>query len=176
MNIWTLRLDKDGDCEQHLHESKPFITSLHGTCIIESEAAVSEYNNLKDRIADLGKKELGEKLLKVKQIAGIEDKKKCVPNLLNWLKRMKIGDIVFSACEDSIAICEVLSHAEEHKRADNSVSPKRFVKIIKTIPLDDAKKLVPTSCQHRVFHNPKTLERVAKISHKEELQAFLKKL
>ena len=162
MNIWFIRMDKDGWKDLDLNENSPYIYSAHGSCG-DLEVA-TKYKHLIFPKLSLSGKDLAKLVLDIKLSlvdAGkikLEDsgKRRCDLAIRYWLSVMQAGDLVFVRTKQGkVILCRVTGYISEDFFMQQGCF-KRPVNILGEI----TECMLPISIWNRTFGR-KTIERNA---------------
>ncbi|UAB71684.1 hypothetical protein INR79_07250 [Vibrio sp. SCSIO 43132] len=120
MNIWFLRMDKDGWDDLDLNQNYKYIHSAHGSC-----GGIDVAHRYKSKLFPelvMRGKELANFIRKAKQkliekkLFSLEEsgKRRCDIALRYWLLEMKEGDLVFVRNkEEKVILCKITGYISE---------------------------------------------------------------
>jgi hypothetical protein len=120
MNIWFIRMDKDGWKDLDLNESSPYIYSAHGSCG-DLDVAIKHKHLIFPELS-LSGKDLAKLVRDIKLSlvdAGkirLEDsgKRRCDLAIRYWLSIMKVGDLAFVRTKQGkVILCRVTGYISE---------------------------------------------------------------
>ncbi|SHO57955.1 hypothetical protein [Vibrio quintilis] len=120
MNIWFLRMDKDGWREIDLSESYSYIHSAHGSCG-DLDTALAHKDEIFPELR-LNGKQLAKKIREIKENLAKEEKinleqsgkRRCDLAIRYWLQVMKSGDLVFVRTKQgTVILCRVTGYISE---------------------------------------------------------------
>ncbi|WP_029849761.1 hypothetical protein [Vibrio parahaemolyticus] len=163
MNIWFIRMDKDGWKDLDLSENSPYIYSAHGSC--GDLDVATKHKHLIFPELSLSGKDLAKLVRDIKLSlvdAGkikLEDsgKRRCDLAIRYWLSIMKAGDLAFVRTKKGkVILCRVTGYISEDFFMQQGCF-KRPVQILAEITED----MVPSDIWNRTFGR-KTIERNAK--------------
>ncbi|CCO50119.1 conserved hypothetical protein [Vibrio nigripulchritudo SOn1] len=163
MNIWFLRMDKDGWDDLDLNQNYKYIHSVHGSCCRRDIA--QRYKNKIFPEFTMNGKELAKFIQTAKQklvenkLFDLEQpgKRRCYIALRYWLIEMKKEDLVFVRNkEGKVILCEITGYISE-EFFDEWRCFQRPVEVINEIN----ESMVPSEIWRRT-QGRKTIERNAK--------------